>query len=103
MKRIINSELEVERKPLHKLSINWADVPFKNCTPMYPVYDGEQHFGLGRMWGEKDYYNILKRHDIIKNDWCKKNSIFLIRIPYTHYKNLSIDDLLPQTSQFILS
>lgn len=37
MKRIINSELEVERKPLHKLSINWADVPFKNCTPMYPV------------------------------------------------------------------
>ena len=37
MKRIINSELEVERKPLHKLSINWADVPFKNCTPMYTV------------------------------------------------------------------
>lgn len=247
MKKVINSELEVERKPLHKLSINWSNVPFKNCTPMYPVktekkdahwlcrckcgklfiasvsnlknnnniscgcssnrnvnltnqyfgrlkaleptnkrcgtnviwkcqcecgnivevasnalgrhtqscgclsgskgeeliqkilqknhvnferqkrfdtckdkkplpfdfylpnyntlieYDGEQHFGLGRFWGDKNYYNELKIHDNIKNQWCKENNILLIRIPYTHYANLCIEDLLPQTSDFILS
>ena len=32
--------------------------------------------------------------------WCKDNNIPLIRIPYTHYKELKIEDLLLETSKF---
>lgn len=108
---------ELIQKILQKNSINFErqkrfdtcrdarPLPFDFYLPDYNTlieYDGEQHFGLGRMWGEKEYYSTLKKHDIIKNSWCKENNIILIRIPYTHYKDLSIDDLLPQTSRFIL-
>lgn len=81
-------------------------LPFDFYLPNYHIlieYDGEQHFGLGRFWGDKEYFNILKRHDQYKNQWCKDNNIQLIRIPYTRYESLCIEDLLPQTSQFIVT
>jgi hypothetical protein len=37
---------------------------------------------------------------MIKNQWCKENNIPLIRIPYTHLKDLSIEDLILETSKF---
>ena len=80
-------------------------LPFDFYLPNYNClieYDGIQHFGLGNFWGDKNYYNIIKKHDIIKNNWCKKNNIHLIRIPYWHLKDLSIQDLLPQISGFLL-
>ena len=67
-------------------------------------FDGEQHFfANGRGWNtEANFTNTLKR-DNFKNQWCRDNNIPLIRIPYTHYKSLSIKDLLLETSQFIVS
>lgn len=64
-------------------------------------YDGRQHFyeDNGTKWEKLEYY---KQHDAIKNQWCKENNIPLIRIPYTHLKDLSIKDLLLETSQFII-
>lgn len=62
-------------------------------------YDGEQHFGIGG-WGED--FNIIKERDNYKNQWCKDNNIPLIRIPYTHLKDLCIEDLMLETSKFIL-
>lgn len=56
-------------------------------------YDGIQHFEEGRGTFAKDKENLKKR-DEIKNQWCKKNNIPLIRIPYTKYNTLTIDDLL---------
>lgn len=44
----------------------------------------------------------VKNHDKIKNEWCKNNNIPLIRIPYTIYDNLSLDDLLLETSKYIV-
>ena len=35
-----------------------------------------------------DYLNNFK------NNWCKEHNIPIIRIPYTHYKNLNINHLL---------
>lgn len=43
-----------------------------------------------------------KEKDNYKNDWCKNNNIPLIRIPYTHLKDLCIEDLLLETSTFII-
>ena len=60
-------------------------------------FDGEQHYILNGYSGK-----FLKENDQIKNNWCKENNISLIRIPYTHLENLKIEDLLLETSKFIV-
>ena len=58
-------------------------------------YDGVQHFE------ESIFdYEYTHKHDLIKNDWCKNNNISLIRIPYTHFNNLCLKDLLLETTNF---
>jgi len=45
----------------------------------------------------------LKRQqwrDWYKNEWCKKNGIPLIRIPYTKLSSLTIEDLRLETTKF---
>lgn len=66
-------------------------------------YDGEQHFNPKCQFGNnvESYYKIVER-DNIKNLYCKNNNIPLIRIPYTQYNNLCIEDLLLETSTFLL-
>jgi len=39
---------------------------------------------------------------LIKNQWCKENNIPLIRIPYTHLKDLQIKDLMLETTKFLI-
>ena len=80
---------------------------FNNNILSYLIeYDGEQHFKYKKdtnsFWNNKEAYEKTKIRDIIKNQWCKENNIPLIRIPYTHLKNLCIEDLLLETSQFII-
>lgn len=59
-------------------------------------YDGIQHFQ------ESIFdYEYTHKHDLIKSEWCKNNNIPLIRIPYTHFKQLCLEDLLLETSNFI--
>lgn len=61
-------------------------------------YDGKQHFDVDTFFDYKYTHN----HDLIKNQWCKENNIPLIRIPYTKYDDLCLEDLLLETSQFII-
>jgi len=62
-------------------------------------YDGEQHFYAG--FG-KDSFERTQKYDKIKNEYCKSHNIPLIRIPYWHYDKITIDDLRPETSQFLI-
>jgi len=64
-------------------------------------FDGKQHM-QDNNFGHDDLEKRQK-HDEIKNQWCKENNIPLIRIPYTHLKDLCLDDLLLETSQFIFN
>lgn len=54
--------------------------------------DGVQHFqptdfaGKGLEWAQKQF-EMVKRHDEIKTQYCKDNNINLIRIPY--YKDIA--------------
>ena len=53
-------------------------------------YDGEGHFypiPRGKSDGI-DNFNKTQRHDKIKNEYCKKNNICLIRIPYWEKDNM---------------
>lgn len=70
-------------------------------------YDGEQHFketcfnGIAE-FDAKENFRKTQEHDEFKNNYCFKKNIPIIRIPYTHLDNLTIEDLLLETSKFIL-
>lgn len=60
-------------------------IPSKNiCIE----YDGVQHFKpIEYFGGDKNFKSQLIK-DKIKSDFCKKNGIKLVRIPYYEYKNI---------------
>lgn len=66
-------------------------------------YDGLQHFTdkSEAGWNNKANLTNTQRHDEKKNQYCKEKNISLIRIPYTEYDNLSLKELLLETSKFI--
>ena len=66
-------------------------------------YDGEQHYIPKEYFGGEKEFKIRKQHDELKNEWALKYNHTLIRIPYTHYNDLCIEDLLPNTSSFIIN
>ena len=66
-------------------------------------YDGSLHFQEAvreRGWNTQKAFEIRKQRDIFKTQWCKDNNIPLIRIPYTAYDTLSIDDLKLETTKY---
>ena len=67
-------------------------------------YDGEQHFQQSKSggWGSKIVLQEVQFRDNIKNQYCFNNNIPIIRIPYTHFNDLQIEDLMLSTSKFIL-
>lgn len=66
-------------------------------------FDGKQHFfSENAGWNNNENLLNIKRRDKYKNKLCKENNIPLIRIPYTHYEDLVLEDLLLETSKFLL-
>lgn len=60
-------------------------VPKYNCCI---EYDGEQHFRETNLWNSNESLKDRQTKDEVKNQWCYKNSIDLIRIPYQERNNL---------------
>ncbi len=66
-------------------------------------YDGETHYDINlHGWHTKEAVQKQQKRDKIKNNYCKEHHIPLIRIPYIHYNDLKIEDLLLETSTFII-
>lgn len=66
-------------------------------------FDGVQHFKPGT--GKYDFpekFLRTQKNDKIKNEYCLSHNIPLIRIPYTHLTELCIEDLLLESSKFII-
>lgn len=61
-------------------------------------YDGKQHF-QDSIWEKQA---IIHQRDKEKNQFCHSHGIPIIRIPYTHYNQININDLLLETSNFII-
>lgn len=55
-------------------------------------YDGEQHFIPAHNFGGKETFERTRRNDEIKNNYCERNNIRLLRIPY--YDIQKIDSIL---------
>ena len=64
-------------------------------------YDGQQHYKKTFSFEDEAHFLQRQKHDIEKNQYCFKNKITLIRIPYTHYSNIILDDLLNKSNYII--
>ena len=65
-------------------------------------YDGKQHF-QDYCWGSEQHTAAEGRQkDLAKNIYCHNHNLPIIRIPYTHYADLELKDLLLETSDFIV-
>ena len=75
------------------LPFDFAIINEKGKPLLLIEYDGEQHFYPVDFNGEgyavaKKNFRTCKRHDKIKNRYCKWHHIPLLRIPYKENKNL---------------
>lgn len=62
-----------------------------NCSII--EYDGQHHFDIINGWGGSSKFETIKENDEIKNQYCKKNNIPLLRIPYTNTKEEIIEKI----------
>lgn len=91
------------RRILEKLNINFKqEYKFKDCKfksylpfdfylPDHNIlieFDGGQHYKIVDHFGGFDAFVELKIRDTIKNIYCEKNNIKLIRIPYWEFDNI---------------
>lgn len=84
--------------PQHRFSEcrNKRPLPFDFYVPTYNLlieYDGQQHFEQINFNGNKTNLEYIKNNDLIKNDFCKKNNINILRINYN-------DNVLEKLNQF---
>lgn len=65
-------------------------------------FDGRQHFSEMHSEFFANSLKEIQERDNYKNGWCKTNNIPLIRIPYSILHKLTIQDLLLETSQYLV-
>ena len=68
-------------------------------------FDGEQHFYYqesGSSWNTKESHERTVELDIKKNNYCKEHNIPLIRIPYTMRGKITINDLVVETTKYLV-
>jgi hypothetical protein len=51
-------------------------------------FDGRQHYEPIEFFGGEEKYISRKKNDQIKTNYCLKNNISLLRIPYWDYDNI---------------
>ena len=98
-----NISFKQEYKAFKFANGKWASYDFYVNNQYLIEYDGETHYNYNlHGWHNKQQLLAQQERDVIKTQWCKDNNIPLIRIPYTHLKDLCIDDLKLETSEFIV-
>ena len=89
-------KISFEREKIFSTCKDKQELPFDFYLPDYNIlieYDGEQHFKLSRFGNKtkEEAEEDLKKyqyHDKIKNQWCEKNNVKLLRFSYKDYNSL---------------
>ena len=73
-------------------------------TVFYLVeFDGIQHYSaLHQFSQDPRAFKTIQKRDEVKNNYAFSHNIPLIRIPYTHFDNLTINDLQLETTKFLV-
>lgn len=91
---------------IYKPQYTFSDCRYKKCLPFdfylpnYNIcieYDGEQHFKPIEYFGGEDGFTERKRNDEIKNAYCNKNNIILLRIAYNQNIETELDNFFNNT------
>lgn len=97
------------KKILKNNNINFIrEYKFEECKNILPLpfdfylsdynmcieYDGRQHFDIIEIWGGELEYEKIVFRDSIKTEYCLKNNIKLLRIPYTINKIKDIENII---------
>lgn len=66
-------------------------------------FDGQQHYKaeVSGLFTE-DVVSKIKERDQYKNKWCAEHNIPLIRIPFYALDDIKLEDLVPETSQYLI-
>lgn len=100
-KRKINYKKEKTFKECRYKNVLRFDfyLPDYNCCI---EFDGKQHYEVVDYFGGKKGYIERKRNDSIKDEYCKKNNIPLLRMPYFKFNDVEnilndfLDKLTPR-------
>lgn len=66
-------------------------------------YDGILHWKYSNKgWDTVERFNRTIASDQEKNEYCHERGIPLIRIPYTRFEELAVDDLRVETSSYLM-
>lgn len=57
-------------------------------------FDGRQHNDEYNPWGGKETLEERQRRDNLKNEYCKKHNIKLVRIPYSKRDKICLEDIM---------
>lgn len=82
---LIKNNINYESQKTFDGCVNERSLYFDFYLPNYNTcieYDGKQHFKAVKYFGGNDGFKIRQERDKIKEDFCKKNNINLIRIKY---------------------
>lgn len=82
---LIKNNIKYVRQEKFKDCKDIKTLPFDFYLPEENIcveFDGRQHFEIVEKWGGMKSFEIIKKHDEIKNEFCKQNNIKLIRISY---------------------
>ena len=83
-----------------KLRFDFGIYDVENQIQYLIEFDGIQHFKTSGGWFQSNQVKLVQKHDQMKNEYCNKNHIPLIRIPYTQLPILSIKDLKLETTKY---
>ena len=90
---LIKNNIDFKTQYTFNDCINELKLKFDFYLPNYNTiieFDGIQHFKSIDYFGGKDRFELDKKRDEIKNNYCNKNNINLIRIPYYEINKIDI-------------
>lgn len=83
------------------LFIDFAILTKQNEISYFIEFQGEQHYKPIEYFGGEKHFLRQQENDHLKEQYCLKNNIPLIQIPYTKLNTLCIEDLKPETTTFL--
>ncbi|MGV3094225.1 hypothetical protein [Streptococcus pluranimalium] len=96
-------EYEIQ-KVYEDLKSNYRSLPFDFYLPEHNLlieYDGIQHFEEVQFFGGATKLESQKRRDALKNEYAKRNSINLLRVPY-YYSEKEIEETILSYLQTVM-
>lgn len=92
---------ELYYKDIHS-KMRFDFLVFYNNKKYIIEFDGKQHFKeITGSWNLN--LKEIRERDKIKNEYCFNNNLPLIRIPYSHINNIKLNDLLLETTSFLIT